>query len=143
MTTTYRAEFFTAADYAKRDFEADSPQEALQLARQFYDDNLIALDFRSYDDIEPLDQVQIYDPNHGILATWESPDSILHRAAPDLLAALQQALAALNTVPRFKVPGLHTDSYKIAALCDQAIARTKGTANGDLQPASPACEPAS
>ena len=37
MPNTYRAEFFTAADFAARDFTADTPQEALQLAREFYD----------------------------------------------------------------------------------------------------------
>ena len=36
-TTTYRAEFFTAADYAVRSFEAETPEQALQLARQFFD----------------------------------------------------------------------------------------------------------
>jgi len=41
----------------------------------------------------------------------------------NLLAVLQQALAALNTAPRFGVRSLGTDSYRIAALCDAAIAR--------------------
>jgi hypothetical protein len=45
MTKTYRAEFITAADYAVRTFEAETPQQALQMARQFYDDNLVELDF--------------------------------------------------------------------------------------------------
>ena len=43
----------------------------------------------------------------------------------NLLAVLQQALTALNTAPRFKVPSLETDSYRIASLCDAAIAQTK------------------
>ena len=34
-TRTYRAEFFTAADYAIRNFEAETPEQALELARQF------------------------------------------------------------------------------------------------------------
>ena len=49
-------------------------------------------------------------------------------AAPELLAALDQAVKALNTAPRFHVPVLGTDSYKIAALCDRAIAKAKGGA---------------
>jgi hypothetical protein len=53
MPKSYRAEFFTTADWAKHDFEADSPQQALELARQFYDQNLGELEFRSYDEIEP------------------------------------------------------------------------------------------
>jgi hypothetical protein len=68
-TTTYRAEFFTAADYAWRDFEAETLEQALQLARQFYDDDLGDLDFRSYDDNAGLDQIQIWHRERGTLAT--------------------------------------------------------------------------
>jgi hypothetical protein len=126
MLNTYRAEFFTGADYAKRDFEAGSPQEALHLARQFYADNLGELDFRTYDSIEPLDQVQIWDPQRGVLASWENPDYLARQAASELLEALEQAVVALNTTPRFKVPSLDTNSYEIAAICDRAIAKAKG-----------------
>jgi hypothetical protein len=49
-------------------------------------------------------------------------------ASKEMLTALEEALAALNTVPRFKVPSLDTDSYKVAALCDRAIAKAKGGA---------------
>jgi len=47
---------------------------------------------------------------------------------PTLLEALEQALAALNTAPRFRVPSLATDSYAIAAFCGRAIASVKGGA---------------
>jgi|SRR5271165_3347189 len=50
----------------------------------------------------------------------------LFTASEDMLAALDKAVAALNTAPRFKVPGLGTDSYAIAAICDQAIAKARG-----------------
>ena len=68
MTKSFRAEFFTAADYAFHHFEADTPEQALQLARQFYDDNLIELDFRSHEDNAGLDQIQIWDSGRGTLA---------------------------------------------------------------------------
>jgi hypothetical protein len=126
MPNTYRAEFFTGADYARRAFEADTPQEALELARQFYDENLGELDFRTYDSIEPLDQIQIWDPEHGVLALWESPDYLVRQAAFELLNALEHAVAGLKTAQLFRVPSLDTDSYTIAALCDRAIARAKG-----------------
>jgi hypothetical protein len=87
-TTTYRAEFFTAADYAHRDFKARSPDEALQSARQFYEDNLVELDFRSYDDNAGLDQIQIWDSRRGAPATWQSDAYRLRKAAPKLLDAL-------------------------------------------------------
>ena len=47
---------------------------------------------------------------------------------PDLIAALEQAVAALNTAPRFRVASLDTDSYRIASICDRAIAKAKGGA---------------
>lgn len=45
---------------------------------------------------------------------------------PILLNALEQAVQALNAPPRFPVPALLSDSYRIAAICDRAIARVKG-----------------
>jgi hypothetical protein len=99
MTTRiYRAEFFTAADYAARDFEAATPAEALQLARRFYDEDLGELDFRSYDDNAGLDQIQIWDSKRGTLASWESDDYRLRRAARDLLAALRAQTEAAKAV---------------------------------------------
>jgi hypothetical protein len=98
MTQTYRAEFFTAADYAQRNFEAETPEQALQLAQQFYEDNLIELDFRSYDDNAGLDQIQIWDNQRGTLATWESDDYRLRNAAPALLTALEAQTEAAKAV---------------------------------------------
>ena len=45
---------------------------------------------------------------------------------PVLLNALEQAVQALNVPPRFPVPSLLSDSYKIATICDRAITRVKG-----------------
>jgi hypothetical protein len=85
----YRAEFFTPADYAVRDFKADTPEEALELARRFYDEDTGELDFRSYDDNAGLDQIQIWDNKRGALAYWETDDYRLRKAAPDLYKALE------------------------------------------------------
>ena len=87
-TRKYRAEFFTSADYAKRYFEAATPEEALRLAREFYDNDTGELDFRSYDDNAGLDQIQIWDNERGTLALWESDDYRLRQAAPNLYKAL-------------------------------------------------------
>jgi len=95
---TYRAEFFTAADYAVRDFEAKTPEEALRLARRFYDEDIGELDFRSYEDNAGLDQIQIWDSRHGTLATWESDDYRLRQAAHELRAALQAQTEAAKAV---------------------------------------------
>jgi hypothetical protein len=85
---TYRAEYFTAADYAVRNFEAGTPEQALDLARRFYEDDIVELDFRSYDDNAGLDQIQIWDHERGTLALWESDDYRLRQASPDLYKAL-------------------------------------------------------
>ena len=89
---TYRAEFFTAADYAVRNFEAETPEQALQLARQFFEDDLIELNFRSYDDHAGLDEIEVWDQKTGKRASWESDDYRLRKAAPELLSALQLIL---------------------------------------------------
>lgn len=95
---TYRAEFFTVADWAFRDIEAETPKQALQIAREFYDDHLVELNFCSYDDIEPLDLVQIWKDGEGALATWESEEYRLRMAAKDLLEALESQTKAAQTV---------------------------------------------
>ena len=97
MTKTYRAEFFTAADYAVRTVEAETPEEALELARRFYDDDSGELDFRSYDDNAGLDYIQIWDSKRGTLARWETDDCRLRQAAPDLYKALDYFLTSCTT----------------------------------------------
>ncbi len=67
-------------------------------SRRFYEDNLIELDFRSYDDNAGLDQIQIWDSKRGTLASWESDDYRLRQAARDILTALQAQTDAAKTV---------------------------------------------
>jgi len=77
---------------------------------------------------------RIYDAEGDVVAETDSgkpvavqsADAELLAAAPALLAALKQALAALNTAPRFDVPSLDTDSYRIASVCDRALAAATG-----------------
>ena len=100
MTNIYRAEFFTAADYAVRNFEAETPEHALELARRFYDDDIGELDFRSYDDNAGLDQIQIWDNKRGTLASWHSDDYRLRKAAPELL---KQSIRVLKMLPQYGI----------------------------------------
>lgn len=77
---------------------------------------------------------RIYDANGDQVAETDShkpaeiqeADAGLLTAAPMLLAALEQALHALNSAPCFRVRQLETDSYAIAALCGRAIAAARG-----------------
>lgn len=60
------------------------------------------------------------------------PSAALIAAAPELLKVCREALAALNTAPRFKVPSngispaRDTDSYAIAARLEKAIVKAGG-----------------
>ena len=63
-----------------------------------------------------------------LLEELPPPSDAEEPAALDLLAALKQAITALNTAPRFAVPSLDTTSYEIAAQCDRVIAQAKGGA---------------
>jgi hypothetical protein len=56
----------------------------------------------------------------------QSADATLLAASPVILAALEQAVEALNTAPRFRVPVLDTDSYVIASTCGRAIRSARG-----------------
>ena len=126
--TIYTAYFRTDAEFASHEIEADTPEQALRLARALWDSDSDRLDFESYDMAMPLDEIEIADEEDSELAVWQSEDLRLCLAAQDLLDALQQAVQALNEAPRFPVPGLLSDSYKIAAICDRAIAKAKGGA---------------
>lgn len=55
----------------------------------------------------------------------------------DFVVALRLALTALNSVPRFKVPGLDIDSYQIAAQC-QAVLKSTEPNEPVTHPTSPA-----
>jgi len=124
--TTFSVTFYTAGEYAEQDIEAATAQEALQLAQGLWEAERYELDFDNYDDLQELQTIRIDGPDQASSLEWETPERMLARAGNDMLNALEKAIEALNTAPRFKVPGLDTDSYAIAALCDQAVALAKG-----------------
>ena len=105
---------------------ADTPEKAMQWAREFEQgDDIMMLDFQSYDSTAGVEHIEIRDANGATAAEWQSDDLLRRLAARDLLEALEQAVAALNIAPRFTVPGLGTDSYAIAAICNAAIRKAK------------------
>jgi hypothetical protein len=68
-------------------------------------------------------QNKIFDTNEDMPCEIQEANAQLASAAPAMLEALRLARSALNTAPRFRVGD--TDSYKIAAIVDEAIAKAK------------------
>ena len=126
--TIYTAYFRTDTDFASHAIEADTPQRALIDARILYDDGTLNLCFESHDYCVAVNEIEIRDNEENRIALWRDDELRLRLAARVLFDALEKAIAALNQAPRFAVPALGTDSYAIAAICDEAIAEAKGGA---------------
>ena len=126
---TYTVHFRNDQDYATRTFKAGTPAQALADARAFYEEHDWELQFVTYDSGHGVNEILVEDRRGAEVAVWRDEDLWLRLAAAELLDALKQALAALNAAPRFAVPGLGTDSYAIAALCDRAIALARPPAS--------------
>ncbi len=125
--TIYKATFRTDIAFAIENIDADTPEQALQLARARAESDPATLDWESYDPGHELpDEIEITAPDGGDRVIWQSDDLILRLAASTLLSALKLAVEALNIAPRFNVRHLDTDSYKIAAVCDAAINEATG-----------------
>lgn len=83
---TYTAYFYTDAEYARTEIEASTPEQALTLAREM-DQGETIIGFEHYDDLHPVNHIEILDENSNELAHWRDGDLLLRMAAPDLLRA--------------------------------------------------------
>ena len=116
--TTYTAIFRTDAEFATHEFTADSPEQALALARRFYDDDPLDLMFESYSDGMPVNEIVIQDPDDNELAVWLDDDMRLRLAAGDLLEAAEAVVARWE----------RGDLAAAVRDLDAAIAKAKGGA---------------
>jgi hypothetical protein len=83
-----------------------------------------AKDVNGYD----FDLPYSLDPEHGAPAGGEDDSGgDAGRNLAEMLAALKLAQQALNTAPRFPVPSVNSDSYRIAEIVDNAINAAGGT----------------
>jgi hypothetical protein len=129
--TNYTVTLCTDRDSATKDIPATSPEAALTEARAIADDRdrAASLYFEPYSHHVPVNEIVVDTPHGERVAVWFSPELLLRVAAEDLLRALERALTALNTAPRFAVSALESDSYTIAAECGRAIAKARGEDN--------------
>jgi hypothetical protein len=91
--TTYTAYFHTDADYAVREFAADTPQQALKKAQRFLRQRQPNLSFEPYDDSFPVNEITVYDADYNKLVVWYDDDMRLRLAARDLLEAAELVVA--------------------------------------------------
>jgi hypothetical protein len=116
--TTYTAYFRTDADFATREFKADTPEQALALARGFYDDDPLDLMFESYGDGMPVNEIAICNRKGEELTAWVDDDLRLRLAARDLLDAAELVVARWE----------RGDLAAAVRELDAAIAKAKGGA---------------
>ena len=92
--TTYTVNFASDAEFASRDFDAKTPEQALALARKLYEDEPSELWFFPYDGMD-VNEILVYDADGNELAVWYDDDMHLRLAARDLLEALEECSSFL------------------------------------------------
>lgn len=87
---TYDVYFRTDLQWGMREFVADTPEQALALARQFAAENPVSLNLNDYEpcDVE-INEIEVCDDEHNLLAVWYDDDMRLRLAARDLLDAAE------------------------------------------------------
>jgi hypothetical protein len=122
--TTYTVNFASDAEFASRDFDADTPDQALALARKLYEDDPSALWFEHYDGMD-VNEILVYDADGKEVAAWYDDDMRLRLAARDLLDAVKFCAMTLYDLEVSKRKGYITEAIRLA---ETAIAKAKGGA---------------
>lgn len=123
---TYTATFRTSAEFATTTIKAKNPEAALRAAQRLWDRNQQALVFQRYDEIMPLTDIEITNRSGKELNSWIDHEELLRGNAALLMLALEDAITALNTAPRFDVPSLGINSYDVIRECEETLAAACG-----------------
>jgi hypothetical protein len=125
---TYNVHIYREMRLVFGGIEADSPEAAASIARDKpteHADDIADCDGETFAALVDVQGDEEYEQSRVIDFEAERE----RRAASEMLSALLLAQAALNTAPRFRVGD--TDSYKIAAVVDRAVAKARhGDASG-------------
>ena len=129
--TIYDATFRTDGEYAIHEFEANTPEQALALAQQLYDDHPSELVFEQYDNT-PVNEIEITGPDGTQVALWRAENLSLELAARDIFEALQECSSFLDAASRmYERQGLRQQAAKLLTALSAAraaIAKAKGGA---------------
>jgi hypothetical protein len=116
--TTYTAYFRTDAEFATCEIKAATPEQALKKARRLYDRDPLGLEFESYYEAMPVNEIAINDANNHELAVWLDEDLRLRLAASDVLEAAELVVARWS----------EGDLAEAVRQLDAAIGKAKGGA---------------
>ena len=114
---TYTVNFASDAEFASHDLDAETPEQALALARKLYEDEPSELWFEPYDGMD-VNEILVYDADGNELAVWYDDDLRLRFAARDLLDAAELVVARWAK----------GDLAEAVRQLDAAIAKAKGGA---------------
>ena len=114
---TYIVNFASDAEFASHAFDAETPEQALALARKLYEDEPSKLWFESYDGMD-VNEIIVYDADENEVAVWYDDDMRLRLAARDLLDAAELVVARWE----------RGDLAGAVRQLDAAIAKAKGGA---------------
>ena len=90
---TYEVYFRSDLQWGTRKFDADTPEQALELARRFIAETLIGLDLDFYEACSsPINEIEVLDGEGDSVAVWYDEDLRLRLAATDLLSAAEKIL---------------------------------------------------
>ena len=129
---TYVAHYKTDAEHAEREIEAETPEQALRLARELWQTDPHRFAFEKYDMIMPLDEIEIEGDEGSELATWCSNDLRLRLSAQELLDALEAqtdaAQAVIDAWEKGDLAGAVRMLEEFIPAARAAIAKAKGGA---------------
>jgi hypothetical protein len=90
----YDVYFRSELQWGMREFIAETPEKALELARQFADGNpdSVPLDYYYEACDAPINEIEVCDKKRNSLAVWYDDDMRLRLTAIDLLSAAEKIL---------------------------------------------------
>jgi hypothetical protein len=114
---TYTVHFRSDLQYGCRDLKAETPQQALKLARQLAGKDWAALNLDYFEACDyHINEIEVCDSEENSVAVWQDDHLRLCLAAPDLLAAAEQVVARWE----------HGDLAEAVRALSAAIAEAKG-----------------
>ena len=116
---TYNVYFRSDLQWGTREFDADTPEQALELAQRFIAENLDGVNLDFYEDCgSPINEIEVLDDEDNSVAVWYDEGLRLRLAATDLLSAAEKIL------DRWQNGDIGEAIHELAA----AIAKAKGGA---------------